>query len=97
MSGFIVVDVNVKDMEGFMEYASRIPTLIEKYQGKYIVKGAEPKVVRSGSEIPQYLVVIEFPTVALADEFIQERASTDLINIFDQSTEGRILRVEGCL
>lgn len=31
MHGYIVVDVNSKDMKGFMEYASRIPDLIEKH------------------------------------------------------------------
>jgi len=97
MQGFIVVDVNIKNMDGFMEYASRIPELIEKYQGKYIVKRAEPKIIREGPDIPQYLVVIEFPSVELADEFIEARAKTDLIDIFNRSTEGRVIRVEGCL
>ena len=39
MRGYIVVDVNIKDVEGFMEYASRIPKLIDKHGGRYIVKG----------------------------------------------------------
>lgn len=96
MHGYIVVDVNIKEMEGFMEYASRIPELIEKHGGRYIVKGAEPKVVRESNEIPQFFVVIQFPTVEAADEFIEERSKTELIEIFNRSTEGRILRVEGC-
>lgn len=96
MRGYLVVDVTIKDMNGFVEYANRIPELIERYQGKYIVKGAEPRVIREGSDIPKYLVVIEFPTVKLADSFIEARAETDLIDIFNSSTEGRILRVEGC-
>jgi len=39
MHGYIIVDVNIKDMEGVMEYASRIPELIEKHGGRYLVKG----------------------------------------------------------
>ncbi|WP_443631700.1 DUF1330 domain-containing protein [Candidatus Njordibacter sp. Uisw_056] len=97
MHGYIVVDVNIKDMEGFMEYVSRIPEIIGKHGGRFIVKGAEPNVVRESSNIPQYLVVIEFPSVEAADSFIEERSKSDLIEIFNRSTEGRILRVEGCI
>ncbi len=97
MRGYIVVDVNIKDMQGFTEYASRITDLIQKHGGKYIVKGAKPKVIREKIDVPQFLVVIEFPSVEAADNFIDERARSDLIEIFNRSTEGRILRVEGCI
>lgn len=96
MHGYIVVDVNIKDMEGFMEYASRIPELIEKHGGRYIIKG-EPKVIREGNNNPQLVVVIEFPSVEVADKFIEERATSGLTEIFNHSTNGRILRVEGCI
>lgn len=96
MLGYIVVDVTIQCMEGFMEYAARIPELIAKHKGRYIVKGAEPKVVRLGEEVPQYSVIIEFPSVQAADDFIEERAQSELIEIFNRSTVGRILRVEGC-
>ena len=97
MRGYIVVDVNIKDMEGFIEYASRIPELIDKHGGRYVVKGAEPVVIRESSDLPQFLVVIEFPSVEAADNFIDERSKSDLIELFNRSTVGRILRVEGCI
>jgi uncharacterized protein (DUF1330 family) len=84
-------------MEGFREYSSRIPVLIEKYGGRYIVKGAEPEVIRKGNEAPQFVVVIEFPSVGAADGFIEERSKSELIEIFNRSTVGRILKVEGCI
>ena len=84
-------------MDGFMEYASRIPEFIEKHGGRYIVKGAEPKVIRESEGVPQYLVIIEFPSAEIADNFIKERADAGLSELFNRSTEGRILRVEGCI
>ena len=97
MRGYITVDVNITDMEGFMEYASRVPALMEKHGGKYIVKGAEPEVIRKSGEAPQFVVVIEFPSVGAADGFIEERSKSELIEIFNRSTVGRILKVEGCI
>lgn len=97
MRGYITVDVNITDMESFMDYASRIPALIEKNGGRYIVRGAEPEVVRKGGESPQFVVVIEFPSVEDADNFIEDRTKSDLAEIFDRSTVGRILKVCGCI
>ncbi|MDO3385373.1 DUF1330 domain-containing protein [Gilvimarinus sp. SDUM040013] len=97
MRSYILVDVNIKEMEGFMDYATRIPELIERHGGRYIVKGAEPEVIRDGDSIPQYAVVIEFPTTEAADGFIQERSKSELIDVFNRSTTGRILKVDGCL
>lgn len=97
MLGYVLVDVNITDMDGFKEYASRISELMENYGGRYIVKGAEPHVIRSGEDVPQYIVIIEFPSVDNADSFIKERAETNLADLFNRSTVGRILKVEGCV
>jgi uncharacterized protein (DUF1330 family) len=97
MRGYIAVDVNIIDMEGFMEYAARIPEVMEKHGGRYIVKGAEPKVIREGNEVPQFVVIIEFPSIEAADEFIEERSRSELLEMFNRSTVGRMLKVEGCI
>ncbi len=97
MRGYILVDVTIKNSEAFMQYASRISPLIETHSGRYIVKGAEPKIVRENGTAPKFLVVIEFPSVEAADNFIAERAALALNELFNSATEGRILRVAGCI
>jgi uncharacterized protein (DUF1330 family) len=97
MRAYIVVDVTIKNTERFMEYASRISALIEKHGGRYIVKGAEPKIVRENGKAPKFIVIIEFPSVEAADNFIVERSESTLSELFNSATEGRILRVAGCL
>ncbi len=97
MRGYILVDVNIIDIQGFKEYASRIPDFMEKHGGRYIVKDPSPRVVRDNSDTPQFTVLIEFPSVEAADQFIDERSRSDLVDIFNRSTRGRILRVEGCI
>lgn len=95
MVAYLVVDVNIKEIKGFKEYAARIPTLIEKHGGRYLVKGVKPEVVQGKTGNPEYTVVIEFPSVDNADAFLAERAQTDLVHIWGNSTDGRILKVEG--
>lgn len=78
-----------------MEYVKRIPALIEKYSGKYIVQGVEPIIVQSADNNPQRTVVLEFPTMDIAKAFLAERETTDLHEIWGRTTNSRILLVEG--
>lgn len=96
MTAYIVVDVNITNLERFREYASRVSELIEKHSGRYIVKGAQPDIIQGSPGNPQYVVVIEFPSQAFANEFIQERQDVGLSDLWERSTAGRILKVEGC-
>jgi len=97
MNTYLVVDINIVDVDGFMTYAQRIPTLIEKYSGRYIVKGVKPKVIDGSEGSPQYTAVIEFPSQENAESFLAEREKSDLHDIWAKSTKGRILQVEGCI
>ncbi len=78
-----------------MEYVQRIPDLIHKHGGRYIVQGVEPTVVQGDGGIPQRSVVLEFPDKKSAVSFLEERAATDLHEIWEQSTNSRILMLEG--
>ena len=94
MTAFLIIDLNINDIGGFMEYVRRIPELIEKYSGRYLVQGVEPKVIE-GKDSPGRSVVLEFPSKDHAEEFLGERASSDLTDIWVRTTEARILLVEG--
>lgn len=97
MNTYLVVDVNIVEVDGFMTYAKRIPDLIEKHSGRYIVKGEKPKIIEGSEGDPQFTVVIEFPSQENAESFLAEREKSDLHDIWAKSTNGRILQVEGCV
>ncbi len=95
MSAYLIIDLNITDLDHFMEYAGRIPELIEKHSGKYIVQGVEPTVIEGANNNIERSVVLEFPSSALAESFLEERSRSDLHGIWQQSTNSRILLVEG--
>ena len=95
MKAYLVVDVSIVELEVFREYVSRISPLIAKHGGEYLVKGAEPTIVLGGDDVPQYVVVIEFPSRQVAEAFLQEREETGLAETFVRGTSGRILLVDG--
>lgn len=97
MNTYLVVDVNIVDVDGFMIYAQKISVLIEKHSGRYLVKGAKPKFIDGSEGNPQFTVVIEFPSQESVESFLAERKKSGLQDIWAKSTNGRILQVEGCI
>ncbi len=79
-----------------MEYVQRIPKLIEKHSGRYLVQGVEPTPAQGERDYPQRSVLLEFPSKEDAHSFLSERAATDLHDIWERSTNSRILLLEGC-
>ncbi len=66
MSAYCLFDnLTVKDPEKLEMYKNQVAPVVEKYQGKYVVLGGDTEVVE-GSWEPTYLVMIEFPSKALA-------------------------------
>ncbi len=77
-----------------MEYVRRIPELIEKHSGRYLVQGVRPEMIE-GEDSPGRSVILEFPSREDAKKFLVERESSDLHDIWLRTTEARILLVEG--
>ena len=95
MKAYLQIDLKITDLEGFMQYAQRVPALIEKHAGHYLVAGVEPTVIESNGSQVEHSVIIEFPTRIHAEQFLNERASSDLHEIWEQTTTSRILLLEG--
>ncbi len=96
MKAYLQIDLKITDLPGFMQYAERIPELIGKHGGRYIVQGVVPQTVQGDDAIPERSVIIEFPSTADAEAFLAERKTTDLYDIWQRTTQARILLLEGC-
>ena len=95
MKAFLQIDLNITNLDLFLQYVDRIPELIHKHEGQYLVQGVEPQVIEGGDFVPEHSVVIEFPALANAEAFLQERAESDLHAIWTSSTNSRILLLTG--
>ena len=65
MSAYFIVDVNVQDAAGFEEYRKRVPAIVEKYGGKFLVRGGKFEKLE-GKWQPTRVVLLEFPTLEQA-------------------------------
>jgi len=68
MSAYVIVDVSVTDAAAYEEYKRLAPPAIAHYGGRYLARGGKT-VVLEGDARPNRLVVLEFPSLAAAQQF----------------------------
>jgi uncharacterized protein (DUF1330 family) len=95
MKAYLVLDLTVNDLRGFMPYVAAIPAFIAKHAGHYIVQGVEPTVME-GDWRPQRVVVIEFPARENAQAFLADPDCQDLFAVRHATTTSKLLLVDGC-
>ena len=61
MSAYVIAEVNVTDPDQFAEYRKLVPATIEKYGGRFVVRGGTVET-KEGGRSPARMVVIEFPS-----------------------------------
>lgn len=95
MKAYLIIDLLIRDWDGFMSYVNRIPALIKKHTGQYLVEGVVPKVFEGKVDEGQRSVLLEFPSIELAESFLSERALLDLHTLWADTTQSRILLAQG--
>lgn len=65
MKAYILVDVTINDPVRYEEYKKLTPPSLEKYEGKFIVRGGTTETLE-GDWNPGRLVVLEFPSLEKA-------------------------------
>lgn len=61
MAAYVIVDVEVTDPAVFEEYRKQVPATIQKYGGRFLVRGGRTETLE-GDWRPKRLVVVEFPS-----------------------------------
>jgi uncharacterized protein (DUF1330 family) len=68
VSAYVVIFVDVRNQERYEEYKKAAPAAIEKYGGRYVVRGGAPTPLE-GPEEQRRVVLLEFPSVEQATAF----------------------------
>ena len=71
MTAYLIVDVDVHDEEAYAEYVRRVPALVEKHSGTYLVRGGAAENAE-GDWQPSRMVVIAFADTQTARGFLDD-------------------------
>ncbi len=94
MAVYLIADIEVNDREAYAEYQKQVPPIMEKYGGRYLVRGGEVTVTE-GDWQPSRIVVLEFPSHAELQRFATSPEYAPVAAIRHRAAKSNTVVVEG--
>ena len=94
MPAYFIVDNEVADPVGFEEYRKEVPVTVEKYGGKFLVRGGQVQML-GGDWKPKRIVVTEFPSIENARRWYDSEEYRALKALRLRTARGSVVLVEG--
>ena len=94
MAAYVIVDIEIHDAALYDDYRKRVPATIEKYGGKFLVRGGQFEQLE-GSWQPTRLVLLEFPSMEQALKWYRSPEYAPLIKLRQKASRGRLVAIEG--
>ena len=94
MSAYIIVEIEIVDPIGYEEYKKQAGATVEKYGGKYIVRGGKTEVLEGGWK-PKRIVILEFPTMERAKEWLNCEEYREPRKLRHKTAKTNMLVIEG--
>ncbi|MEJ2672582.1 MAG: DUF1330 domain-containing protein [Deltaproteobacteria bacterium] len=94
MPVYLIIEIDVKDHELYADYTVQVMSLVERYGGRYLVRGNEIFPV-SGDWRPERLVLVQFESMDLVHDLLSSSEYKALIPLRQRSTSSRAIIAEG--
>ena len=94
MSAYVIAQIDITDPDLFKKYGEQVSTVVQRYGGRYIVRGGSMDNME-GALARGRLVVIEFESREAAKRCYTSPEYAPLIELRQKSSEGEVVIVEG--
>jgi uncharacterized protein (DUF1330 family) len=94
MAGYVIVEIEVTDPVGYEEYKKLAGATVEKYGGKYIVRGGAAETLE-GDWQPKRIVILQFENVQKAKEWLNCPEYREPRKMRHRTAKTRMIVVEG--
>ena len=92
--GYVIAEIQVTKPDGYKEYSTMVPATIEKFGGRFLVRGGATQVLEG--EWPQRRrVILEFPSVEAARKWWDSPEYEKPKALRQANSDGRLLLIEG--
>ncbi len=94
MTAYLLGRVKITDPDRYKDYMKKTPEAIEKYGGKFIVRGGDVMTLEGEGETRR-MVLIEFPSVEKAKEFYYSPEYQEAKKLREGAATGQFLVLAG--
>jgi uncharacterized protein (DUF1330 family) len=94
VKAYVIGEIEVTDQAIYDDYRRQVLATIEKYNGRFLVRGGKTEMLEGGWA-PRRLVVLEFPTMEQLLKWYRSPEYAPLITLRQRGARGRLVAVEG--
>jgi uncharacterized protein (DUF1330 family) len=94
MPAYLISDVSVRDAEAFQAYRTRAAASIERYGGRYLVRGG-PIETLEGGWTPRTIIVVEFADLDRARAWYRSPEYASALEVRDAALGRNLILVDG--
>jgi len=94
MSAYVIAEVDVTDPAAYEDYRKLVLPTIEKYGGRFLVRGGKVDTKEGGWQPPR-LVIVQFPSMAQAQAWYHSPEYAPALAIRAKASRSRLIIAEG--
>ncbi|MGE0155357.1 MAG: DUF1330 domain-containing protein [Reyranellaceae bacterium] len=94
MPAYVVAEVDVTDAAAYEDYRKLVLPTIEKYGGRFLVRGGKVETKEGGWQPPR-LVIVQFPSMAQAQAWYHSPEYAPALAIRTKASRSRLIIAEG--
>ena len=94
MAAYVLAQLDVHDPEGFQRYREKVPATIDRYGGRYLVRGGDITPLEGKPAAPR-LVIIEFPDRETAERWYHSADYQAILPLRLRAANGTAIIVDG--
>jgi uncharacterized protein (DUF1330 family) len=94
MPAYVIAEIEVTDTAVYDEYRKGVPATIEKYGGRFVVRGGEIKVLE-GDGAPKRQIILEFPDMDTLMRWYDSEDYAPLLEMRKRAANSSVWAVEG--
>ena len=95
MVAYVVVDTMISNPEVYETYKAQAKPIAEKYGGTYRTRGGEMDVLENDLWTPTRIVIVEFPSMQAARDFVHSEENQPVKAIRHANAECTLAILEG--
>lgn len=94
MKTYLIAHIEVTNPKLMEKYREQVPKIVKKYQGKYLVRGGDSKIIE-GDYFKHRIVLLEFPNRSCAEDFYNSEDYAPLKKLRIEAGNNSSVIVEG--
>ena len=94
MVAYVIAEIEITNPEGYKAYTAVVPATIEKYGGRFLVRGGKSQALE-GEWPERRRVILEFPSMEAAQRWYDSPEYEKPLALRKANSNGRLLLVEG--